>query len=88
MGGNIGEIQLESERELYKYINHYAVVKKASCKIILVQVYIIFALLNINVIYSVHVCNSHCILHLLRKIRTHLEPRPCSFIMYFPVHFR
>ena len=26
MGGNIvGEIQLGSERELYKYINHYAV---------------------------------------------------------------
>ena len=25
MGGDIGEIQLESERELYKYINHYAV---------------------------------------------------------------
>ena len=29
MGGDIGEIQLVgSERELYKYINHYAVVKK------------------------------------------------------------
>ena len=25
MGGNIMEIQLESERELYKYINHYQV---------------------------------------------------------------
>ena len=25
MGGDIGEIQLGSERELYKYINHYAV---------------------------------------------------------------
>ena len=36
MGGDIGEI--------YKYINHYAVVTKASSKIILVQVYIIFAL--------------------------------------------
>ena len=24
MGSNTGEIQLESERELYKYINHYA----------------------------------------------------------------
>ena len=44
MGGDIGEIQLGSERELYKYINHYAVVTKASSKIILVQVYIIFAL--------------------------------------------
>ena len=48
MGGNIGEIQLGSERELYKYINHYAVVTKASSKIILVQVYIIFAQLIIN----------------------------------------
>ena len=28
MRGDIGEIQLGSERELYKYINHYAVVKK------------------------------------------------------------
>ena len=28
MGGDIGEIQVESEREVYKYINHYAVVKK------------------------------------------------------------
>ena len=44
MGGDIGEIQLGSERELYKYINHYAVVTKASSKIILVQVYITFAL--------------------------------------------
>ena len=45
MGGDIGEIQLGSERELYKYINHYAVVKKKSIsKIILVQMYIIFAL--------------------------------------------
>ena len=45
MGGDIiGEIRLGSERELYKYISHYAVVTKASSKIILVQVYIIFAL--------------------------------------------
>ena len=49
MGGNIGEIQLGSERELYnKYINYYAVVTRASSKIILVQVYIIFAQLLIN----------------------------------------
>ena len=27
MGGDIGEIKLGSERELYKYINHYVVVK-------------------------------------------------------------
>ena len=46
MGGDIGEIQLGSERELYKYINHYAVVnrEKKDSKIILVQVNIIFAL--------------------------------------------
>ena len=30
MEGNLGEIQLGSERELYKYIDHYAVVTKAS----------------------------------------------------------
>ena len=46
MGGNIGEIQLGSKRELYKYINNQAVIViKASSKIILVQVFIIFALL-------------------------------------------
>ena len=28
MGGDIGEIILGSERELYKYINHYVVVKR------------------------------------------------------------
>ena len=46
MGGDIGDIQLGSERELYKYINHYVVVKreKKNSKIILVQVNIIFAL--------------------------------------------
>ena len=44
MGGDIGKTHLGSERELYKFINHYAVVRKASSKIILVQVYIIFAL--------------------------------------------
>ena len=39
MGGHIEEIQLGSERELYKYINYCAVVvTKASSKIILVQV--------------------------------------------------
>ena len=48
MGGNTGEIQLGSERELYKYINHYAVVTKASSKIIIVQVYNILGLLIIN----------------------------------------
>ena len=36
MGGDIGET--------YKYIDHYVVVTKASSKIILVQVYVIFAL--------------------------------------------
>ena len=38
MEGNIGEFHFGSKRELYKYINHYAVVIKASNKIILVQV--------------------------------------------------
>ena len=28
MGGDIGEIKLGSERELYKYINHYVVLKR------------------------------------------------------------
>ena len=43
MGGDIAEIQLRSERELNKYINHYVC---SSSKIILliVHVYIIFAL--------------------------------------------
>ena len=44
MGGDIGEIKLGSERELYKYINHHVVSSKKSSKIILVQVNIIFAL--------------------------------------------
>ena len=38
MGGDIGEIHLGSERELYnKYINHYAEVKKKYSKIILIS---------------------------------------------------
>ena len=44
MGGNTGEIQLGSERELYKYINQ-AGTTKASIRIILVQMYNIFRLL-------------------------------------------
>ena len=51
----MGEIQLGSERELYKYINHCAVVKKKYSKIILVQVYIIFALPD----YSSEVIERH-----------------------------
>ena len=47
MGGNTAEIQLGSERELYKYINHYAVVTKA-CSKIRVQVYNMFGLIIIN----------------------------------------
>ena len=43
MGGNIGEIQGGSERELY-----FAVVTKASSKFVLVQVYKIFGLLITN----------------------------------------
>ena len=31
MGGDIGEIKLGSERELYKYINHYVVVCVRVC---------------------------------------------------------
>ena len=45
MGGNTGEIQLGSERELYQYINHQAGTTKASTKIILIQMYNIFRLL-------------------------------------------
>ena len=46
MGGNTGEIQIGSERELYnKYINHQAGTTKASTRIILVQMYNIFRLL-------------------------------------------
>ena len=48
MGGDIGEIKLGSERELYKYINHYQVCSSKKrkrrnkySKIILVQVNII-----------------------------------------------
>ena len=37
MGGNTGEIQIGSERELYKYVNHQAGATKASTRIILVQ---------------------------------------------------
>ena len=46
MGGDIGEIKLGSERELYKYINHYVAVKRGKniYIYILVQVNIIFAL--------------------------------------------
>ena len=47
MGGNTGEIQIGSERELYKYVNHQAGTTKASTRIILliVQMYNIFRLL-------------------------------------------
>ena len=45
MGGNTGEIQIGSERELYKYINQGGTTK-ASTRIILVQkMYKIFRLL-------------------------------------------
>ena len=37
MGGNTGEIQIGSERELYKYVNHQAGTTKASTRIVLVQ---------------------------------------------------
>ena len=45
MGGNTGEIQIESERELYQYINHQAGTTKASTRIILIQMYKILRLL-------------------------------------------
>ena len=45
MGGNTREIQIGSERELYKYINHQARTTKASTRIILVQMYNILRLL-------------------------------------------
>ena len=46
MGGNTGEIQIGSERGLYQYINHQAgTTKKASTRIILIQMYNIFRLL-------------------------------------------
>ena len=45
MGGNTGEIQIGSERELYQYINHQAGTTKASTTIILIQMYKIFRLL-------------------------------------------
>ena len=73
MGGDIGEIQLGSERELYKYINHYVVVKKKRrnkySKIILVQVNIIFALPD----YSSEVIERHQNLFYGRLINLALE---------------
>ena len=39
MGGDIGEIKLGSERELYKYINHYVVVKKEKGETSAVRLY-------------------------------------------------
>ena len=75
MGGDIGEIKLGSERELYKYINHYVVVKrggkktKKNSKIILVQVNIIFALPD----YSNGVIERHQNLFYGRLINLALE---------------
>ena len=45
MGGNTGEIQIGSERELYQYINRQTGTIKASIRIILIQMYNIFRLL-------------------------------------------
>ena len=73
MGGDIiGEIHLGSERELYKYINHYVVVKKKRnkySKIILVQVNIIFALPD----YSSEVIERHQNLFYGRLVNLALE---------------
>ena len=67
------EIQLGSERELYKYINHYVVVKKKRrnkySKIILVQVAMIFALPD----YSSEVIERHQNLFYGRLINLVLE---------------
>ena len=50
MGGNTtGEIEIGSERGLYKYINHQAGTTKAGTRMILVQMYNIFRLLLIGV---------------------------------------
>ena len=66
----MGEIQLGLERKLFKYINHYAVVKKKRySKIILVQVYIIFALPD----YSSEVIERHQSLFYGRLINLALE---------------
>ena len=74
MGVDIGEIQLGSERELYKYIYHcYVVVKKRRrnkySEIILVQVYIIFALPD----YSSEVIERHQNLFYGRLLNLALE---------------
>ena len=73
MGGDIGEIQLGSGRELYKYIIHYVVVKKKRrnkySNIILVQVNIIFALPD----YSSEVIERHQNLFYVRLINLALE---------------
>ena len=45
MGGNTGEIEIGSQTELYKYINHQAGTTKASTSNILVHMYNIFRLL-------------------------------------------
>ena len=54
MGGDLGEI--------YKYINQYEVVTKASInsKIILVQVYIIFALFCLLKVFLVSLHGDQC----------------------------
>ena len=45
MGGNTGEIEIGSERGLYKYISHQARTTKASTRMILVHMYKVFRLL-------------------------------------------
>ena len=47
MRGNTGEIQIGSERELYKYINQQAGTTKASPKTMLVQMYNIFSRITV-----------------------------------------
>ena len=52
LGGDIGEIKLGSERELYKYINHYVAVKRGK-KNIYIYIYIyIYILVQVNIIFA------------------------------------
>ena len=77
MGGDAGEIKLGSDRELYKYINHYQVCgskkrkrrNKYSKIILLVQVNTIFALPD----YSSGVIERHQNLFYGRLINLALE---------------
>ena len=78
MGGNTGEIQIGSERELYKYVNHQAETTKASTRIILVQMYNICKTVNRS---SDHSSSESCrYLHLTRgenRVKVVLPEKVC-----------